>query len=463
VKEQSSGSFGALTSRYSGIAFRLDVSVIVISASLATFLRSKFDSSFIDSPINLALRLTGYSVIWIGGLYLSSSWARSNFLPGIDSLSSIASAAWRVALIIFAILYLIKMPISRIWVGTMLITTAIFLTVNRLLYQEFLSKRFSRSSSRRVLVICSRADFTQTKKELEDISEGQIFEFFRISPPNKRSSRDWMVETKDIIKKNNLDTILIGFGTVPETSQFLALSDETRDFVVEVLMVSRISPIINRLDQSKSVGLLKIREPRILDSGKFIKRSFDLTLGSIFLLIALPIMFMAAVGVKLTSKGPALYLDSRVGLEGRSFLFPKFRTMYVGSSDLRLEVLGRPDAQMSERYKRDPRITPVGRFLRRWSIDELPQLWCVVIGTMSLVGPRPILHQELPQVLDSHQSRFIAKPGLTGLWQTSGRKLTSWEERMSGDIAYIQDWSLATDFALIFRTIGVLLSGKGSL
>jgi len=463
VREQSSGSFGAFTRRYAGTAFRLDVFVIIFSASLATFLRSKFDDSFIDSSNMLALHLTVYSVIWIGGLYLSSSWARSNFLPGIDSLSSIASAAWRVALIIFAILYLIKMPISRIWVGTMLITTAIFLIVSRLLYQEFLSKRFSRSSSRRVLVVCSRANFTQTKRELEDISESQIFEFFRISPPNKRSSRDWIVETKDIIKKNDLDTILIGFGAITQTSQFLGLSDETRDFVVEVLMVSRISPIINRLDQSKSVGLLKIREPRILDSGRLIKRSFDLTLGSIFFVISLPVMLLAAVGVKLTSKGPALYLDSRVGLEGRPFLFPKFRTMYVGSSDLRAEILGRPDAGMPDRYKKDPRITSVGRFLRRWSIDELPQLWCVVIGTMSLVGPRPILHQELPQVLGSHQSRFIAKPGLTGLWQTSGRKLTSWEERMSGDIAYVQDWSLATDFALIFRTIGVLLSGKGSL
>jgi len=92
VKEQSSWSFGALTSRYAGIAFRLDVSVIIMSASLATFIRSKLDSAFIDSPNILALRLTGYSVIWIGGLYLSSSWARSNFLPGIDSLSSIASS-----------------------------------------------------------------------------------------------------------------------------------------------------------------------------------------------------------------------------------------------------------------------------------------------------------------------------------------------------------------------------------
>jgi lipopolysaccharide/colanic/teichoic acid biosynthesis glycosyltransferase len=118
---------------------------------------------------------------------------------------------------------------------------------------------------------------------------------------------------------------------------------------------------------------------------------------------------------------------------------------------------------MPERYKQDPRITPIGRFLRRWSIDELPQLWCVVIGTMSLVGPRPILFQEMPQVLNHQQLRFIAKPGLTGLWQVSGRKLTTWDERMSGDLAYIQDWSLANDFALIVRTIGTLLTGKGSL
>jgi len=137
--------------------------------------------------------------------------------------------------------------------------------------------------------------------------------------------------------------------------------------------------------------------------------------------------------------------------------------MYNGSSDIRLQVLGRPDFQMPDRYKNDPRITPFGRFLRRWSIDELPQLWCVIIGTMSLVGPRPILSQEIPQVLKTYQARFIAKPGLTGLWQVSGRKLTSWEERMSGDIAYIQDWSLSNDFALLFRTIGVIILGRGAL
>jgi len=463
MKEQQPTSIAKLASRYAGLAFLTDASLVIGSALMAFLIRSRFDDSFIDNPQFLAILLTGYSFIWIGGLYLRSTWARSNFLPGSDSLKSIASASWRVALIIFAILYLIKMPISRIWVGTMLITTAVFLVVGRLIFQEFLNRQFSVHRTRRVLVVCPKADFAQTKRELESLSERQTLEFYRVSPPKKNKSTQWIAEIKDIIKRNNLDTVLIGFGSITETSHILGLSDETRNNILEVCMVSRISPIMNRLDQGESINLLKISEPKILDSGRFIKRSFDLVLGTVFLLVSLPIMLMAALGVKLTSQGPTLYVDRRVGLEGNAFLFPKFRTMYVGSSDLRLEVLGRPDAEMPNRYKKDPRITPVGRFLRRWSIDELPQLWCVMIGTMSLVGPRPILHQELPQVLGSHQSRFIAKPGLTGLWQTSGRKLTSWEERMSRDIAYVQDWSLATDFALIFRTIGVLLSGKGSL
>jgi exopolysaccharide biosynthesis polyprenyl glycosylphosphotransferase len=384
-------------------------------------------------------------------------------MPNKDSLNTIASASWRVAILIFALLYLIKMPISRIWVGTMLITTAVFLIITRIVYQEILNKRYSNSQIRKVLVISSREDFDEAKEEFEKSPESSNVEYFRVSPPSKSKSEDWLEKIKSIIDNKSIDTILIGFGAITKTTHFVGISDETRDKVLNVYMISRIAPIINRLDKSDSTNILKIKEPKILDSGRFIKRLFDISLGFIFFILSFPILLFAALGVKLTSKGPILYTDKRVGQAGNPFLFPKFRTMYKGSSDIRLQVLGRPDFQMPDRYKNDPRITPFGRFLRRWSIDELPQLWCVIIGTMSLVGPRPILFQEIPQVLKTHQARFIAKPGLTGLWQVSGRKLTSWEERMSGDIAYIQDWSLSNDFALLFRTIGILITGKGSL
>jgi lipopolysaccharide/colanic/teichoic acid biosynthesis glycosyltransferase len=136
--------------------------------------------------------------------------------------------------------------------------------------------------------------------------------------------------------------------------------------------------------------------------------------------------------------------------------------MYQNSEEKRLDFLGRPDANMVERYKTDPRITKVGKVLRRYSLDELPQLWCVFLGSMSLVGPRPILPQEESQLGDFDFRRHIAKPGLTGIWQVSGRKETSWEERMAFDIKYVQEWSLALDLILITKTFKAIISGHGS-
>jgi lipopolysaccharide/colanic/teichoic acid biosynthesis glycosyltransferase len=166
--------------------------------------------------------------------------------------------------------------------------------------------------------------------------------------------------------------------------------------------------------------------------------------------------------IKVESRGPLFYSQERIGQDGSYFSFPKFRSMRPGSDAQRLEILGRPDQGMTERYKADPRITRVGRVLRRFSLDELPQLWCVLVGTMSLVGPRPILPEEAPQMGDFHFRRQIAKPGLTGIWQVSGRKDTTWEERMAYDIKYVQDWSIGLDLILVAKTFNAIVRGKGA-
>jgi lipopolysaccharide/colanic/teichoic acid biosynthesis glycosyltransferase len=136
--------------------------------------------------------------------------------------------------------------------------------------------------------------------------------------------------------------------------------------------------------------------------------------------------------------------------------------MYVGADKERGKVLGTADEGIVDRYREDPRITPVGRLLRRVSLDETPQFWCVLIGTMSLVGPRPILVEELPQMKEGHSYRHIARPGLTGLWQVSGRKEISWDQRMEMDLEYIHNWSPSMDAVLILRTLNAIISGKGA-
>jgi lipopolysaccharide/colanic/teichoic acid biosynthesis glycosyltransferase len=136
--------------------------------------------------------------------------------------------------------------------------------------------------------------------------------------------------------------------------------------------------------------------------------------------------------------------------------------MYQGADVERLSILGRPDETMAGRYKSDPRITPFGRFLRRFSIDETPQFICVLLGSMSLVGPRPVLPEEEPQMGKIDFRRHIVKPGLTGIWQTNGRKETSWEERMAMDIEYVQKWKFTLDLVLIGHTFRSIITGEGS-
>ena len=137
--------------------------------------------------------------------------------------------------------------------------------------------------------------------------------------------------------------------------------------------------------------------------------------------------------------------------------------MRVGADQLRADVLGTPDTEILNRYRCDPRITRVGRVIRRLSVDEIPQLWSVLKGDMSIVGPRPVLVEEMNHIEHVDRRRHIAKPGLTGLWQVSGRKEVSWSDRMRMDLEYIENWSLAGDILLVVRTLGVVVTGRGAM
>ncbi len=191
-------------------------------------------------------------------------------------------------------------------------------------------------------------------------------------------------------------------------------------------------------------------------------RGFDLVGALVLLLALLPLFVAVAMAIRLSGPGPVFYAQWRVGRDGRLFPFLKFRTMVPGADALRQEILGTPDADMAARYRSDPRITRVGAVLRRWSVDELPQLWNVVRGEMALVGPRPILPEELPLLAARQHRRHDCRPGLTGLWQVSGRKETTWEQRMDLDLTYVATRSLRGDLRILRATVGVVVRGDGA-
>ena len=191
-------------------------------------------------------------------------------------------------------------------------------------------------------------------------------------------------------------------------------------------------------------------------------------MGSIVLIVLLtPLMILIAAFLKVSGRGPVLFAQERVGKNGKRFKCLKFRTMVVNAEEsLQTYLSQRPDARRewikTQKLRDDPRVTALGRVMRRSSLDELPQLFNVLAGQMSLVGPRPIIEEEIPRYGDRILVYMTVRPGLTGLWQISGRSKCTYEERVALDVRYVSEWKLRTDIMILLRTVPVLLFQDGS-
>jgi len=194
-----------------------------------------------------------------------------------------------------------------------------------------------------------------------------------------------------------------------------------------------------------------------------LKRSFDVVASTLGLIVLSPLLLLIAMTVAATSPGGAFFVQRRVGLNGKPFPMIKFRSM-VADADQRVDALLHANEGSGPLFKlrSDPRVTPVGRFLRRASMDELPQLVNVILGHMSLVGPRPALEREVVQYSPHEGRRLYVKPGITGLWQVSGRSNLSWEDSVRLDLLYVDHWTLRADLKILARTIATLVKSEGA-
>jgi exopolysaccharide biosynthesis polyprenyl glycosylphosphotransferase len=207
-----------------------------------------------------------------------------------------------------------------------------------------------------------------------------------------------------------------------------------------------------------------VDQPQFTGVRRLVKRGVDLAGASLILLLASPVLFLIAAMVRLTSRGPALYSSIRMGQGARTIKVYKFRSMYRDADNRRQDLLEMNESEggMLFKIRSDPRVTPVGRLLRKFSLDELPQLFNVIGGSMSLVGPRPPLPDEVERYESHDHRRLLVKPGMTGLWQVSGRSDLSWDESVRLDLYYVENWSLALDLAIIARTVWAVLRSRGA-
>ncbi|HZC45578.1 MAG TPA: sugar transferase [Candidatus Acidoferrum sp.] len=266
--------------------------------------------------------------------------------------------------------------------------------------------------------------------------------------------------------------IAIPDAPLAEQARMVELCDTSRLRWWVVPWVYRSAPTGLRVDTVGLIPLVGRRGSKIEGLNYLVKRTFDLVCASLMLIVAAPVMTVAAFAIFISDGRPIFFRQQRIGTLGRRFEMLKLRTMNGRAADrVHREYVQRwisnghsADANGNGqvfKLANDPRVTAIGRFLRRFSIDELPQLLNVVRGDMSLIGPRPALPYELDLYQDWHRRRLEGMPGITGLWQVSGRNQVSFDEMVKLDVQYLEDWSLTSDIRILFRTIPALLRGGG--
>ncbi len=280
----------------------------------------------------------------------------------------------------------------------------------------------------------------------------------------------------DLAKQHAADEIIVAIPDAPPSALKTLAEDCYRAHVRFRMVPDVYEMLLDHMDLTlvDDIPLLGMRGSRIEGINFLCKRLFDIVVSTVLLMILTPLVFLPTIlAIKMTDPGPVFYFQERIGFRRRKFRFWKFRSMRVGSDKdgsvekhkdyLKKYIAGTADGAKDKKgrtvYKltQDPRVTPLGRFIRQFSIDELPQLWNVLKGDMSLIGPRPPIAYEVETYRPIHLRRFEVLPGISGLWQVSGRNQLTFEEMIKLDLYYIENWSLELDVRILFKTISVVL------
>ncbi|MBA4122743.1 MAG: sugar transferase [Acidobacteria bacterium] len=282
----------------------------------------------------------------------------------------------------------------------------------------------------------------------------------------------------DVIRELAIQEVIITDSRVPSEKLFEAMIQIGREQKVEFRLAPSMFNFLPQKTSVEQIGVLPMvrlfREP-LSDAERFTKRAFDILISAILLVLLSPVWIVISILIKLDSRGSVLFKQERVGMDGRKFLCYKFRTMKTDADEelhreaYRKNIEGSREANAGDeekpvfgKVKNDPRVTHFGRFLRRTSLDELPQFLNVLIGDMSIVGARPPIPYEVKDYDLKHRKRLDMKPGITGLWQVSGRNRLTFEEMVQIDLYYIENWSLWLDLKIILLTLPAILRGDGA-
>lgn len=386
-------------------------------------------------------------------------------------LSSIVASLFQVTVVVllYAVVSGEDFSSYYIFYGSLFFAVA-YVSTFRFAY-EWLTGRLLRAAGYQ-----RRAVLVGTGEHIEDVAhalaaggeEGiNVIGFISLSPRphNGLVSLGSLEDIGDVVLDHRVDEVIIADPDFPQREAVELIDQCHQRGVVVRIAPSTMEILVHRAEfvPGQSVPLFELKPPVFEGFDYALKRSFDLV-GSMLLLVVLsPALVACALAIKLSSRGPVIYRSLRPGIGGVPFSCFKFRTMYRDAHARQSALEGLNEASGALfKIRDDPRVTPVGRMLRRFSIDELPQLFNVVLGQMSLVGPRPLPQRDYDQLEDWHKKRYLVMPGITGLWQVSGRSDLDFDDLVRLDFLYLERWSVFLDLSILIKTVPAVLSRRGA-
>jgi len=459
---------------YAARLVKLDLAALLVAAVGALTLAFVQDAKVAGLPyslVALAVVLVWWAALGLGRCY------ESRFLHrGTEEFRRVAGTSLRLAALLGFAAYGLQLPLSRAFVGLLLLGgTTLLLLVRHLARLQLRAGRRQGLYTQRVLALGGHAHVRELAATLgRDPTNG--LQVVGACVPGARISRQPMPGDVPVVgslasvcaavKAVRADVVAVTASQGLTAQSLRQLSYELEGTGVELMVAPALTNVTgNRITIRPVAGvpLLHVDEPELGGARRLVKATFDRGLAGLALVLLAPLLIVLALAVRMTSSGPAFFRQERVGRDGTIFRLWKLRTMTLDAEARKQELLHLNEHDgVLFKIRADPRITPLGRRLRAWSLDELPQLFNVVLGDMSLVGPRPPLQSEVANYAGHAHRRLLVKPGITGLWQVSGRSDLSWDDTVRLDLQYVESWSLGLDVLIIVKTVSTVLRSRGA-
>jgi exopolysaccharide biosynthesis polyprenyl glycosylphosphotransferase len=427
-----------------------------------------------DIPENVSAAGLFIVVGWLAALVISGAYDDSHFAAGAEEYRRVFTASLAAAGLVGIGCYLARFPLSRGFYVLLFALGIPLLLLSRCAGRRVIQRLRSRGRlSRRILI----AGAPRHVEALADVLQRESWLGYSIIGcvtandhpyPETRTGIPILGRTADVVEvlaDRQVDTLLIAEGAFAPGSSLRQTTwalEGQRDLKIAVAP-SLTDVAAGRVEMRPVAGLplVYIGHGRALDAAHWAKRVFDVVGSLALLVLTAPLWLWSALRVKLHDGGPVLFRQTRVGRDGKSFECLKLRTMVLEAEQL-LPSLGADGQDVLFKMRVDPRVTGPGRWLRRYSIDELPQLVNVLRGEMSLVGPRPPLPSEVLRYESDATRRLHVRPGLTGLWQISGRSDLTWEDTVRLDLYYVDNWSMVQDLVILLKTVSAVVAARGA-